>query len=352
MKNLVLFDQDTQHYRQSIYLFFKKEFKKLGYNLIVVYDKKLNNIERNTDFFIGIDYSFNNFLKIIRKYNCKLIIQFVWLRYKYLIPFMLWSKLSGVKIILWSHGINLQNKNQPLKNQLYYLRQRLANALIIYTPEQKKYIKANPQKVFVANNTLDFSSLPKINDSKDELKEKYAFSQKKVILTVGRMNTNNRKIKQLIKLSSLLDGNYHIIIIGPGVNDDDIRAINNNENITYLGAIYNQKLVSEYYKLSDVFVMPGAIGLAINQAFYFGTPVILERVEQGPEAYYLKEGKNGYYYNSGDVQDLKRKIKYILKEENYNNFKKEAIYTINNEASIEKMTSGFINAISYLKKVK
>jgi glycosyltransferase involved in cell wall biosynthesis len=351
MKTIILFDQDTQHYRQSIYRNFKDEFLKYGYNLIIVYDKKINTINFDTDFFIGIDYTFNNFKKIVKFYNCKLIIQFVWLRYKFLIPFMIWSKIKAVKIILWSHGINLQNKNQPIKNQLYYLRQRLANALIIYTPEQKKYIKASKKKVFIANNTLDFNSLPKINSTKKELKEQFKLNNQMILLTIGRMNTNNRKVDHLIKLSKIVEKNYKIIIIGPGISPDESKEIERLPNITYLGPIYDQKLVSTYYKMSDLFIMPGAIGLAINQAFYYGLPVIIENVNQGPEAYYLYDNKNGMYYSKDDVVDLNNKIMSICGDDVlHNKFSKRAKDTIKNEASLETMISGFTNAIKYIEK--
>jgi glycosyltransferase involved in cell wall biosynthesis len=348
MKTIILFDQDTQHYRQSMYLYFREEFQKLGYGLIVVYDKKLNEIETKKDFFIGINYSFQSFKRIIKNYNSKLIIQFVWLRYKFLIPFMIWYKLNGGKIILWSHGINLQKKDQPLKNQLYYLRQKLANALIIYTPEQKQYLKTKEKKVFVANNTLYFNSLPKINSTKEELVLKYGLQNKKIILCVGRMNTNNRKINHLIALSKLINDNIEIIVIGPGVNKEDEEKIKQLPRIQYLGPIFNQNIVCEYYKLSDIFVMPGAIGLAINQSFYYGTPVIVEDVEQGPEAYYLKDGVNGFYYSKGNVIDLMEKIYTILKKENYKIFSENARQTILEEASISKMLKGFIDAINYV----
>jgi len=350
MKNLILFDQDTQHYRQSIYRYFRKEFKKNGYDLIVVYDKKLNNIEKDDLFFIGINYTFTNFIKIIRQYNCEIIIQFVWLRYKFLVPFMIYNRIKGIKTIVWSHGINLQNTNQPIKNIVYYLRQSLASSLIIFSPEQKKYIKADKNKIFVANNTINFESLPMIVNSKEELKEKYYLQNKKIILCVGRMNTNNRKVTHLIKLSKLIDDNIKIIIIGPGINSDTKKIINKNSTIKYLGEIYDQAVLSEYYKLSDVFVMPGAIGLALNQAFYYGTPVVIENVEHGPEIFYFNNGENGFLYERDNVADLKKKISLLLGNRNlYLKFSQNARETILKKASIIKMFQGFVKAIKYVE---
>jgi glycosyltransferase involved in cell wall biosynthesis len=349
MNNVILFDQDLQHYRVPIYKRFAKIFKdQFDLSLIVIYDLANNTLSEEEHIFKGINYSFANFITEVSLHKPKIIIQFVWLRYKFLIPFMIWSKLKGIKIILWSHGINLQNKKQTLKNQLYFLRQRLSNALVIYTPEQKKYIKTNKQKIFVANNTLDFNSLPEIIETKEELKIRYRIENKKVILCVGRMDTNNRKIGQLIKLASLIDDASIIIIIGPGVKEKDKDKITNLENIVYLGPIFNQKIICEYYKLADLYVMPGAIGLAINQAFYYGTPVIIEDVDHGPEGFYLKQGINGFTYREGDVYNLEEKIDILIDKDNYKQFCVNAKKTVEKEASFESMTQGFIDAINYL----
>ena len=116
----------------------------------------------------------------------------------------------------------------------------------------------------------------------------------------------------------------------------------------YLGEIYDPKIICEYYKLADVFVMPGSIGLAINHSFYYGIPVVVENVEQNPEAYYLKVGENGFYYNKGDSQDLYKKILFILESDNHNKFSNCARKTIMEEASIENMFMGFLNAVKYV----
>tara|TARA_Y100001970_G_scaffold293438_1_gene440206 strand:- start:12865 stop:13920 length:1056 start_codon:yes stop_codon:yes gene_type:complete len=350
MEKIILFDQDLQHYRIPIYKEFQSVFKKeFNLDLIVIYDLKNNKKNIDENFIKGINYSFLNLISEVKTYNCKIIIQFIWLRYLFLIPFMLTLKLKRKKIILWSHGINLQKKNQAIKNQLYYLRQKLADSLIIYTPEQKKYIKANIEKVFVANNTLNFNVFPKIELTKQELKKKYNFQEEVVLLCIGRMNTNNRKVIQLIKLAELVKDNVKIILIGPGVTNKEIDAINKTSKIDYLGSIYDEKIICEYYKLSDVFIMPGAIGLAINQAFYYGLPIILEDVNHGPEGYYLKEGINGFLYRENDIDDLLNKVNYLINDDNnYKIISKSAKETITNEGSMKNMAKGFIEAINYV----
>ena len=347
MRRIILFDQDLQPYREGVYRFFSEEFRKLDYELIVLYDEKLNKRTISNDNMQAWPYTFFGFAKALAKFEPEIIIQFVWLRYFFLFPFMLYSKFLGKKIILWSHGINLQKRDQKLMNQLYYLRQRLANTLIIYHEDQLQYVVKNEDAVFIANNTLNFHEFPQITATKNELKEKYGFDGKKVLLCVGRMNMNNRKISHLIQLADRLDDNYQVVLVGPGVEPSEVK----DSSLEYLGVEYDQTTVNEYYKMADVFVMPGAIGLAINQAFYHGLPVIIEDVYQGPEGGYLKDSVNGYRYEQGNVTDLEKKVELVLgNKAHYELLSRNAKNTMNNEGSIEKMFDGFRNAVKHVSR--
>lgn len=350
MKTLLLFDAETLHYRQSVYKYFQKEFRTHGYDLKVVYDKNLNDIQNGI--FTGIDYTFANFNRIIKVYGCRVIILFVWLRYKFLLPFMLYNRLKGIKTITWSHGINLQDRNNRLKNQFYYLRQRLAHALIIFSQNEKQYIKASHKKLFVANNTLNFHDFPTINASKSQLKEKYGFAEKQVVLCVGRMDTNNRKLSYLLQgFAAFSRKDFVLVIVGPGVSRDQEIRIKGTENIYYLGTVYNPIKINEIYRMSDIFCMPGAIGLAINQAFYHGLPVVMEDVPHGPEGNYLKEGQNGFLFKKGDTGDMMKKIRTLCRNKNlYEQFSNHARKTIRLEGSVENMFNGFLEAIRYVEK--
>jgi glycosyltransferase involved in cell wall biosynthesis len=280
-----------------------------------------------------------------------LIILFVWLRYTFLLPFMLYCRLKGIKTITWSHGINLLKKRRPIKNRFYYLRQRLARALIIYSENEKKYIKASHRKLFIANNTLNFHDFPEINLEKEELKRKYHLEKKKIILFVGRISVPGRKIEALIELAGKLDDNYMILVIGPGLRDELVAQIEKSENIRYYGAVYDPVKIAEIYSLSDLFCMPGPIGLAINHAFYYGLPVVTEEGEHGPEIAYLEQGRNGFLYKKNDIEDLRAKVLYLLENpEEYNRFSKNAKETIEREASIERMVKVFVDAVRYAER--
>jgi glycosyltransferase involved in cell wall biosynthesis len=345
MKHILLFDQDLQPYREGVYRFFAAEFKKMGYELVVLYDAKLNKRPIQDANMLAWSYSFLGFVKALKQYKPSIIIQFVWLRYFFLFPFMIYARIMGKKIILWSHGVNLQKRDHKLMNQLYYLRQRLANTLVIYHEDQMQYVVKDSSDVFIANNTLNFNEFPEIEATKEQLKQKHGFAGIQVLFCVGRMNMNNRKLSHLIELAELLDENQKVVLVGPGVETQDIVG----SKLVYLGVEYDQVIVNEYYKMADIFVMPGAIGLAINQAFYHSVPAIIEDVYQGPEGGYLKEGLNGYVYKTGDVADLETKVDLVLGDKDqYEVLSRNAYETMKNEGSIEKMFDGFRNAVKYV----
>jgi glycosyltransferase involved in cell wall biosynthesis len=245
----------------------------------------------------------------------------------------------------------MQKRTRSWKKYLYYIRQYLGSALIIYTPNERKFIVASHKKLFVANNTLNFRDFPVIRETKEQLKNKYGFPGQKVILCVGRLNTHNRKVDLLCDaFEQITEENVKLVIVGTGVSETQQDRIRKMKNASYLGALFDPVVVNEIYKMSDVFVMPGGVGLAINHAFYHGLPAIIEDVNHSPEAYYLKPGENGFLFKKGDPMDLKQKIHNLLENEDlYRQFSAHAREVITTEASYENMIKGFMDAIHYVQ---
>ena len=347
MNKLILFDQDLQPYRRDIYLILAKKLKSHGLILKVYSDVNIvkTNVPKSSIFYL-IEYSLFSFLRTIVNEKPVVILQFVWLRYFFLLPFMVLMKVFNQPVIVWSHGINLQKKDKRISRLPYEIRQLLASALIIYTPEQLQYIKFNKSKAFVAYNTIVFQNLTE-GRYLHFLKDRIGLDSKKVLLAVGRWNVNNRSPEDLISLSDRLIGrNYVIKLIGPDLphilqTECSIRA-----NIDYLGAIYNQEVMNAWYRRADVFIMPGAIGLAINQAFNEGTPILLKDVNHGPESYYFEDGINGELYSN--IEQMISGMNKILA--NYSAYEDAARKTAREKMGIDKMISGIIDAVDYVRK--
>ena len=94
---------------------------------------------------------------------------------------------------------------------------------------------------------------------------------------------------------------------------------------------------------------PVNVGLGINEAIFWGLPIVTMRGYQPPEIYYLKEGKTGYIVK--DEIEYKEKLLALLNdEEELARMKEECEKEYRAEVSIDRMYKGFIDAVSYCEK--
>jgi glycosyltransferase involved in cell wall biosynthesis len=94
--------------------------------------------------------------------------------------------------------------------------------------------------------------------------------------------------------------------------------------------------------MADLFSIPGHVGLGLNQAFYWGLPVVTEDGLQPPEIHYLVDGRNGFIVPNNDLGQLKEKIVYLLKNDDVRKqFSRNAGSDIRENGSVERMFQGF-----------
>ena len=92
-----------------------------------------------------------------------------------------------------------------------------------------------------------------------------------------------------------------------------IRKIARSKNIKFMGSFDNRK-ISDILEGIDVLVVPSIwyenSPLVIQEAFMAGTPVIASRIGGIPGL--VCDGVNGQLFSPGDIQDLQRKIQYVV----------------------------------------
>ena len=76
----------------------------------------------------------------------------------------------------------------------------------------------------------------------------------------------------------------------------ELQARMNPANTRYLGEVHDpeNRQISRIFKMADVCSIPGHVGLGLNQAFFWGLPMVTERGNQPPEIEYLRDGENGF----------------------------------------------------------
>lgn len=345
MKKILLISNYVFHYRIKIYNYFTEEFKKRGYEFHVLsneYQKCKYNVE-----FIKHErnFSIKGYIEEIDKINPDVVINFLHLKDKLIIPLTYYCKFRKIPMIYWNHGVNLRDPENTVKNFIFRFVHDISDSIILYTPNELKYIKTrNRKKTFIAYNTLNFTDIDKSSlDSKEKIKKKYGINEKKVVIYISRI----MPYKKLDVLIKHFKGNKDIgvIIVGKGISREQVNIIESYNNLYYLGEMYD-KDVWEIFSIGDIYSTPGHIGLGLNEAFYWGKPVVVLEGNHAPEVFYLEDGRNGFKVK--DEEELVSKILYLLNnEEIYYKFSNYAKETYINKCDISNMFNGFINAIEY-----
>jgi len=345
MRRVLLISNKVFHYRVSNYNYFAKRFREMGWDFVV----RADELERSNPYPLQFDFkempfAFGDYRREIERLNPDVVLLFLHLKNTVIWPLLHWLKLRATPVVYWNKGINLEVRHQWIRNLPFYYVHLLCDAIILYSRNEVKDIRpGNRHKVFVANNTVNFDAFPEIAASKSELKREFGIPFKKVVLFVGRMR-DVKKVDHLIAaFNEIDDPDCGCVIVGDPMRYD-LKALVRKANVIHLGEIHDPEgiKISKIFKLSDLFVIPGDVGLGLNQAFYWGLPVVTEAGLQPPEIHYLTEGRNGFVVPENDIAALKDKMLLLLRDDNLRaSFSAAARTDIMREASIEKMFSGF-----------
>lgn len=345
MKNVLLLYPDMLFYKISIFNKLSTFLEGKGYKLIIWYRKIADpNNECSFSFISDTPMNLRNYEKVLKENKIDAVFNILFKKdpgYAFYYLSILKTRSLGIPIIFYGHGIDKQ-KDQWLRNGIYNLTHLLFDGIILYTPaEKKKLWKRFHYKITCANNTLDVENMA-LQESKELLKARYNIKAQKVILTTGRLHAR----KRIGVLSDIFIRNFSNstdvgwILVGPDLSDDVALAIKGMENVHFLGPVYDRKKMAEIFSMADIYCVPGALGLGIVEAFYWGLPVLTMAVNHGPEAYYLRDGHNALI--AKDMKELELMILDILF-----NDEKRALFSANarkvyfEEATLEKMFEGF-----------
>ena len=351
MKKVVLVTNSLFEYRYLVYNEFLKLFKENGYffKIVIINDNKRKIIKTETPDYINIDGGYRVLKKTLDNECPNVIISFIAPTNRFLWLLFFYSKLRKIPNITWTHGINLQDPKNKIKRAVYNAIHKFSSALILYSKNELKFLKKKyHQKAFIANNTISLNSIPEIVSSKDDIKRGLNIQFDKIVLFVGRMQKRKR-IEVLIDIfKDSKFQQYGLLIVGPGFDKYYEQLIENQNNIKYMGAIFDSVKVNEIFKISDLFCIPGTNGLGINQAMYWGLPCLALNVYHSPEVIYLENNETGYIV--GNPDDLSDKLYYLLENDHERKrISKNATEKIKREASIDKMFEGFIGAINFVE---
>ncbi len=378
---ILFFEEYMTHYRVKVY---ESVQKKLGRRVFVVHGEKpkgscLNTISNEEALPFGHEkvrtywsprniVSVRNVTGAVKKYDPSHVIIRGTIRNLELIPLMVYYKISYVPVLVWGQGYSMNRPFMPHNNLfdlVYLIVAKYCDAYICYTEDIKKTLSefVNSKKLFVANNTVDTEAIRKNyeefeKEGKESLKCGLGLHAKSYALFIGRLMERKRVGMLLRSVSYLQDEvglDIGVIIIGDGPERNRLVEMSRYLSLYechFPGEKYGSD-AGKYIYSSDVVVIPGALGLAVNHALAYGRPVVSQvepgaensLVGNGPEAMHILNKPTGLLVRGQEPSDLARGINEVLK--NQQSYSQSALrYSVKN-LSMENMVSGFENAINH-----
>jgi len=152
---------------------------------------------------------------------------------------------------------------------------------------------------------------------RNEIRAKYGIPDDMFVISVVGKLVEWKNQSHLIDLLAKLEQQgkkAHVFILGTGQTMDTVRehAKILKDNVVHFAGFVDPLELPKYYAASDLYLHPARIephSLAISEAIYMGTPVVLSsRCGSYGETDDVQVGKNGYVYNFGDIDEMTSKV--------------------------------------------
>lgn len=175
---------------------------------------------------------------------------------------------------------------------------------------------------------------------------------KKIVLFVGYL-LKRKGVDYLIRAFTALNRNNSVLIIaGAGPEENSLKLLADEaENIVFCGYVEGEEK-GKYYSLADIFVLPtlgDAWGWVVNEAMYFGLPVIVtERAGCAPEL--VKD--NGIIVPAGNVKALKGAMQKLLDNDRLRRQMGWKSKEYIKKYDVNYAVDAFVNAIKYVSSRK
>jgi glycosyltransferase involved in cell wall biosynthesis len=356
MKIKILIIQDTlSNYNEPVYSILSEK-----YDLTLAYANKLeltniNNfkiVKLNRHKFFKLYYFKANYYQFCNQFDVVIFSADLHYFSFCILPFL---KKKNFKTISWTLGIRASYslrydlyRKKNIFDFIYLLILKKCDALIFYMIEPTAFWgkMLSKKNIFVAKNTIDVK-YDLINNL--TLKNTFLFvgtlyKEKKIYELIDAFVNTYQEVGPIFR--------YSLEIIGDGPEFNNIKSYISDNNLFNLiklrGRIIDEVELSKYFNRSILCISPDQAGLSVLMSMGYGVPFVTRfDAITGGERLNIINNYNGIFYNN--VNELIDILKSAYNDPNYflTLGKNAREYYINN-ASIDIMAEGFINAIEYV----
>ena len=192
------------------------------------------------------------------------------------------------------HGKTAQN----LSNKYELNALKWADAITTGSKESFDYYSNQGSHPHYIPNAIEIDSLPM------DINQKY----EKQIIFVGRLS-KEKGIDSLIRLSKILPKNIHLVIVGSGPLENEIKNMSkNHSNVDFLGYLPKNKVIP-LIRGSFALLQPSfaeGISTTILEAMACKIPIIASNLGGNKEL--IINNENGFLVNPHDINEINEKI--------------------------------------------
>ena len=194
-------------------------------------------------------------------------------------------------------------------NRNYYKRCRVVDTKLLFAPHA-----VDNDRFYDCDGNYQLKA--------DKWKAELGIEPEAVTLLFAGKLTKDKNAQLLIDTLPLLSGTHfpvHLIIVGNGEFETSLKSMAAGNTHIHFVPFQNQAMMPVVYRLGDIFVMPTLTsdtwGLAINEAMASGRAVVVSNM-CGAAVDLVKEGENGFVFNSTDPVDFRNKILILCQDKN------------------------------------
>lgn len=214
--------------------------------------------------------------------------------------------LGKVKVAYWGHGINFQSQNpNGIREKWKELMLHKVDWWFAYTQltcsiiEKAKY---PTERTTCLNNAIDTtgfkSDLSDISDIEiQHTKNKLGILENDVVAIFCGSLYPDKKLDLLITSSDIIRSqypNFSLLVIGDGPSMPELQQAAQTRPWLHILGVKKGKEKALYFRLANIMLNPGLVGLHIVDAFCAGLVLCTTAsAKHSPEIAYLRNGENG-----------------------------------------------------------
>jgi glycosyltransferase involved in cell wall biosynthesis len=300
--------------------------------------KIAKHVEANNLHLLGGPFYFcyqNGFINWLENWNPDALIMEANPRYLASPSAVSWMHKRGRKVLGWGLGA-------PKQSGLWKRFIHQFDGMLAYSQrgaEEYAALGFPREKIFVSHNSV--SAVPVRPDDRP-LTIDHA-----TILFVGRLQARKR-IDSLLRACDEMEVKPRLLIVGDGPEREALETLAKKvyPSAEFIGAKHGVQL-KPYFQQSDLFVLPGTGGLAVQEAMSYGLPVIVAKGD-GTQDDLVRE-KNGWQIEPENYEALASTMKNALSDvARLREMGKESYRIVSEEINIEKMAEVFVRALNVI----